>query len=82
MKRRRRDRGNQVTHRHCGIARATRVDYSNEDHRPAVCFRVDGMRGQPAQNRNEPNRRRPKRAAHDRRVRRYMIHGPADQTRG
>jgi hypothetical protein len=44
----------------------TRIDCTNEDHGPAVCFRVGRMHGQSAERRNEPSCSRPIRPAHSR----------------
>ena len=60
----------------------TELDCTNEDHCPAICFRVGRMHWQPAERRNEANCRRPTRPAHGRNVRRYRDGGHGDLSRG
>jgi hypothetical protein len=60
----------------------TEWDCTNEDHRPAICFRVGRMHWQPAERRSEPNCRRPKRPARGRCAHRYGDGGHGDLSHG
>src|SRR5258706_12428461 len=51
----------------------TEWDCTNEDHRPAICFRVGRMHWQPAERRNEANCGRPMRPARSRCVCSYVM---------
>ena len=64
----------------CGISlfrNLTEWDCTNEDHCPAICFRVGRMHWQPAKHRNEANCRRPVRPGRSRGVCRYVIWRPS-----